>query len=218
LQGKIQIFSPVKQRILQFVDTLNISKREFYLNTGISRGTLESQTGITEETITKVISKYQNISPTWLITGKGKMFLDGDGTHATIDLSNSKKGTPYFELLPASDGDLTPFLSDAKPTSYIDLPQITDCIAVLPVYGSSMKGVIEPGDLIAIKEVRSRIEFDPSMPYLIITDEHRMIKYLHLDEEDDTIVWAQSVNIPRIRLHIENILKVYAIKCVIRLL
>lgn len=88
MQGKEQIFSPVKQRILQFVDSLNISKREFYLKTGISRGTLESATGITEDTLTKVIVAYQRISPSWLITGYGDMLLDENSTFTTIDLRN----------------------------------------------------------------------------------------------------------------------------------
>jgi len=58
---------------LQFVDTLEISKRDFYDKTGISRGTLESQTGITEETLTKFFATYSNINPIWILTGEGSM-------------------------------------------------------------------------------------------------------------------------------------------------
>lgn len=73
MQEKVQIFSPIKQRILQFVEILGISKREFYAKTGISRGTLESSTGITEETLAKFIEVYQNISSSWLLKGEGEM-------------------------------------------------------------------------------------------------------------------------------------------------
>jgi hypothetical protein len=62
--------SPIKQRILLFVDNLGITKRDFYEITGISRGTLESDTGITEDTITKFLAEYQNVSPLWLLTGE----------------------------------------------------------------------------------------------------------------------------------------------------
>ena len=58
---------------MQFVDTLEISKRDFYDKTGISRGTLESQTGITEETLTKFFATYNNINPIWVLTGEGIM-------------------------------------------------------------------------------------------------------------------------------------------------
>lgn len=65
--------SPIKERILQFVDSLNISKREFYKKTGISRGTLESSTGITEDTLAKFIATFEDLSPEWILTGKGEM-------------------------------------------------------------------------------------------------------------------------------------------------
>ena len=125
-------------------------------------------------------------------------------------------GVPLYDTLPASAGDFLAYLDNAKPTSYLNMPQIADCEAVLPVYGSSMKGVIEPGDLIAIKEIRSRDEFDPTVPYMVITEEHRMVKYLRVDEENQSIIWAESTNHAKIRLAADNIKKVYAIKCVIR--
>jgi hypothetical protein len=73
MQEEKQNISPIKQRILQFVETLHISKRDFYLKTGISRGTLESKTGITEETITKLFATYKDISAEWLLRGRGNM-------------------------------------------------------------------------------------------------------------------------------------------------
>ena len=138
-------------------------------------------------------------------------FLTGDKS-----IMNSGNGIPYYDTLPASAGDIFSFLNQAKPASFIDLPQLTDCIAVLPVYGSSMKGIIEPGDLIAIKEVKTRNEFDPCIPYMVVTEEHRMVKYLRVDENDQMVIWAESTNHAKIRLSADNIKMVYAIKCVVR--
>ena len=73
MQEKTQNFSPIKQRILQYVDYLGITKREFYRQTGISRGTLESNSGITEEIINKFLAVYKEISLYWLIHGSGEM-------------------------------------------------------------------------------------------------------------------------------------------------
>lgn len=70
----MQKISPIKQRILQFVDTLGISKRDFYAKTGISRGTLESVTGITEETVAKFVVFYPEVNTTWLLIGEGEMY------------------------------------------------------------------------------------------------------------------------------------------------
>lgn len=76
MQEKIQKISPIKQRILQFIDTLGISKRDFYAKTGISRGTLESGTGITEDTIAKVFATYSNLSPSWIFLNQGEMLIN----------------------------------------------------------------------------------------------------------------------------------------------
>lgn len=60
---------------MSFAETLGISKREFYNIIGVSRGTLESGTGITEDTMTKFFAKFPQVSPVWLLTGQGEMLL-----------------------------------------------------------------------------------------------------------------------------------------------
>lgn len=70
--------SPLKQRISQFIDYLGISKREFYNNTKISRGSLENISGASEDTITKLIATYGDINSHWLLTGEGDMLNTKD--------------------------------------------------------------------------------------------------------------------------------------------
>lgn len=73
MQAKEQNISPIKQRILSFAGTLGISKRDFYTKIGVSRGTLESKTGITEDVITKFFATYPQVNIEWLMTGEGDM-------------------------------------------------------------------------------------------------------------------------------------------------
>lgn len=73
MQEKTQKISPIKQRILDFADSLGISKREFYSRIGVSRGTLEAKTGITEDILAKFIAMYPDVSIEWLMTGEGEM-------------------------------------------------------------------------------------------------------------------------------------------------
>lgn len=70
MQEKLQKISPIKQRILQHIDSLQLSKREFYHTTGISRGTLEAKTGITEDTLTKIFAKYPDLDVRWVVLGE----------------------------------------------------------------------------------------------------------------------------------------------------
>ncbi len=73
MQAKEQNISPIKQRILYFAGTLGISKRDFYTKIGVSRGTLESKTGITEDVITKFFATYPEVNVEWLMLGMGEM-------------------------------------------------------------------------------------------------------------------------------------------------
>lgn len=66
--------SPIKENILYFADSLNISRREFYRKINVSRGTLESASGITEEILSKFITTFPEINLQWLILGKGEMY------------------------------------------------------------------------------------------------------------------------------------------------
>ena len=88
MQEKMQHISPIKQRILQFFETLNISKRDFYKKLGISRGTLESNTGITEDVMAKFIATFPDVSIDWLIFGIGSMIKEAENQS---DNSNTLK-------------------------------------------------------------------------------------------------------------------------------
>ncbi len=94
MQEKKQNISPIKQRILHFAEYLMISKREFYTKIGVSRGTLESNTGITEDVMAKFIATYPEISVEWLITGNGSMLRESKTNHTetqkTSGLTSSK--------------------------------------------------------------------------------------------------------------------------------
>ena len=81
MQTKVQRISPVKQRILEFAATLRISKREFYAKIDVSRGTLESKTGITEDVVAKFIAIYPEVNVEWLITGNGEMIKTKSTLH-----------------------------------------------------------------------------------------------------------------------------------------
>lgn len=97
MQEKLQKISPTKQRILQFVDTLGISKRDFYAATGISRGTLESSTGITEDTIAKVFATYPDLSPMWVVLGKGEMLNNQNPGEKSCNLNCNPNCNPTGE-------------------------------------------------------------------------------------------------------------------------
>lgn len=67
--------SPIKQRILQFIEYKGITQYEVYKNTGITRGILTQNNGISEENLSRFLEYYHEISTKWLLTGEGSMLI-----------------------------------------------------------------------------------------------------------------------------------------------
>jgi hypothetical protein len=65
-----------KERILQFIEHKQISKQKFFNQTGLKRGILDGdklKTSIPDTFIAIIIATYEELSPEWLLTGKGAM-------------------------------------------------------------------------------------------------------------------------------------------------
>ncbi|NQY30960.1 MAG: hypothetical protein HRT69_16020 [Flavobacteriaceae bacterium] len=63
--------SKIKQRILEYAKLKGFSKRKIYIDTGISNGILDKPTGLTESNIERFLSTYNEVNPTWFVTGIG---------------------------------------------------------------------------------------------------------------------------------------------------
>jgi|LSQX01.3.fsa_nt_gb hypothetical protein len=70
--------SPIKQRVLQYINFSKMTKSYFYEMTNITYGILESEFGITEDVLRKVISNCPDLSIQWLLTGEGEMIKQPD--------------------------------------------------------------------------------------------------------------------------------------------
>jgi len=65
--------SLIKKNILKLIDYKGISKYKFYQETGITRGILDQNNGMSEENIAKFLACFPEINSEWLLTGKGSM-------------------------------------------------------------------------------------------------------------------------------------------------
>ena len=188
-----QNISPIKQRILQFIEALNVSKRQFYEETGISRGTLESNTGITENIMAKILAKYQNISPLWLLTGKGPMTTSNIPQPSDIPLATpSPMGDQGIPLLPVSamagvlSGDVSVLEYECE--RYV-VPAFQGADFLIPVKGSSMYPKYSSGDIVACKRVpASDLFFQWNKVYVLDTNQGPLIKRIRRGSSDDTVL------------------------------
>ena len=72
--------SPIKQRILQYLGRKGISMYDCYSKTGITRGVLGQNNGISEENLSKFLAYYTEITTEWLVLGIGSMLRSNEKT------------------------------------------------------------------------------------------------------------------------------------------
>ena len=205
MQEKGQNISPIKQRILFFAGTLGISKRDFYSKIGVSRGTLESKTGITEDVVTKFFATYPEVSIEWLMTGEGEMLKK-----SPLCKRKDKIFSSSDEIISNKEEESAPAISNTptigKPYYDVDFlggfDEIINSQVIIPknnivvqgfdradlwcnVTGHSMEPKINPGDIIALRKCTIE-EVQYGEIYAVVLDNIRTIKILRKSNNPDT--------------------------------
>lgn len=69
----------VKERLREFIKTLNISEREFCRQIGVSTSYVNSiRKSIQPDKMKSISDMFPQVNPMWLMTGKGDMILAGN--------------------------------------------------------------------------------------------------------------------------------------------
>ena len=87
--------SPIKEKILQYIDYKGFTKYKFYQDSGITRGVLDKESGISEDNIAKFIAYAKDVDLNWLFLDKGEMIKTKDENSVTVsnsDINGDKNG------------------------------------------------------------------------------------------------------------------------------
>ena len=184
---------------MYFAEKLGVSKRKFYEMIGVSRGTLESTSGITEDIVTKFIATFPDVNVEWLITGDGEM-RKGIATMQEKEQKKSKKGedadvpcgSPHGLAHPAQSPQegipLIPFSAMAGALTgeqsvleyecerYV-VPAFSGADFLMPVKGNSMMPTYVSGDIVACQRIpMTDLFFQWNKPYVLDTSQGAIIK------------------------------------------
>ncbi|WP_420573643.1 hypothetical protein [Kordia sp.] len=86
-----KILSPIKSRVLQYIDSQGLTKKSFFEKTGISPSNFKgkgAQSELGGDKIVTILTVYKNINPYWLLLGKGNMMSELSET-SQIELENN---------------------------------------------------------------------------------------------------------------------------------
>lgn len=107
MQEKKQEKSPIKQNILLYLAYKGVSAYEFYKESGVTRGILQQNNGISEDNIARFLAYAPDVRVEWLITGKGDMIssIQGDKHEASVEEDKTPEvsydpsiGKPYYDV------------------------------------------------------------------------------------------------------------------------
>lgn len=208
--------SPIKERVLQFLDFQSIKKIDFCESTGISYANMKGKGLFSEiggSQIGKILSFYPQINAEWLLTGKGSMLKSSEVINKKYtSLESIKTGISSDQEVPLYDieaaANLRTIFAD-KSQNIIDkirIPQLPKCDGAVYVRGDSMYPLLKSGDIVVFKEIYN-LEYITTgemylVDYCIDGDDYLVVKYIQKGDSEGKIKLVsynehhQSLDIP----------------------
>lgn len=81
----------IKDRINELRNAKSLSVKAFEQEIGISNGLWEKAKSLSEDVLIKVIDRYPEINPCWLLKGEGDMFGGDNDRNSSIDIVDALK-------------------------------------------------------------------------------------------------------------------------------
>jgi phage repressor protein C with HTH and peptisase S24 domain len=221
----MQDFSPIKKKILEVLDFKGLTKYEFYKKSGITRGVLDKESGISEDNIAKFIAYFPNINLVWLIRNEGKMFLNDQNDYSGVkEDSPAYKGTkkdipliPIEAMAGMGGGDVS--ISENDILDRYVIPDFNDVDFMIRIKGSSMEPNFNSGDVIGCKIITERSWFQWGRVFVLHHQEQgTMVKRLFPNLEEESVECkSDNIKYPPFTLKLKEVTNIALVKGVIRL-
>lgn len=196
MKEKQQEKSPIKQNILLYLENKGVTPYEFYKESGVTRGILQQNNGISEDNIARFLAYAPDVNIEWLLTSKGSMIKDGstdiqisnDTTTSSMPTTsmNPGIGTPYYDVDFIGDFDEV-FNSQVNiPATNIVIRGFEKASLWCNVTGHSMEPKINHGDIIALHQCTLN-DIQYGEIYAVVLDTIRTIKILRRSPNPDKL-------------------------------
>lgn len=205
-------FNMIVERIRQIIDYKKISTRQFCIEVGVANGFLDKVKDVGSEKLLKILNTYPELSPEWLLTGKGNMLKpehENQSQEVTIVKGNRKTRDAIIDLqeVPLYDLDatagLSTFFRGDKKANLIDtikIPNAPRCDGAFGVVGDSMVPLLRSGDTILYKEVPLNIDYIMFGEMYVLSydlgdwEEVLAVKYVHKSKKGKNYIKLVSEN------------------------
>lgn len=178
------------------------------INTWLSRNTYDTEL---------IFAKCDNVNASWLLTGEGNMLSsESEKEEKLPPVNQTYEGAPYFNVDFIGGFDLIVNDQTVNPDFYINYPPYNQPGVVwCNLTGHSMEPEISNGDIIALREVTTPIQYLPAGEiYGIVTEEYRTVKRIRLSQKEGfvrLIPSNKSEEFCEQEIPISMIIRVYAV-------
>lgn len=172
-----------------------VSAYEFYKESGVTRGILQQNNGISEDNIARFLAYAKDVNVEWLITGRGEMFstLQEKQQEKSEERDNLPQvsynpaiGKPYYDVDFLGGFDEVVNSQVTIPNSNIVIQGFDRADVWCNVTGHSMEPKINHGDIIALRRC-TLDDVQYGEIYAVILDNIRTIKILRRSPNPDTL-------------------------------
>lgn len=211
------------ERLYEYLDYKKLKPTALEKEIGLSNGYISVQkkrnADMGEGALNKIIDYCRDINPLWLLTGEGSM-LRREQKKAempeTPSINQDYSGAPYYNVDFIGGFDLMINDQTINPDYYINYrPFNKEGILWCNLTGHSMEPELLSGDIIALKELNTPIQYLPAGEiYGIVTEEFRTVKRIRLSQREGyvrLIPSNKSEEYGEQEIPISMILKVYAV-------
>lgn len=209
MQENIQEKSPIKQNILQYLAIKGTTPYEFYKKSGVTRGVLNQNNGISEENIARFLAYAPDVNVEWLITGRGSMMGDNEKELTTQNIND---GAPYYDV------DFIGGFDEVFNDQTVN-PELSITNGICPraqlwcnITGHSMEPTISNGDIIALRQC-SVEDIQYGEIYAVVMDSFRTVKMLRRSNTPGMIrfVPVNTADFDPQDFPVKRILKIYEV-------
>lgn len=172
----------VKDRLKEFISSLNITNQKFEIECGLSNGYIANmRKGVGDDALERISNRYPELNKSWLLTGEGEMLKSGS---STADNSAPGKMIPFYDAEVAAGSQYGMNMQPVShPVGMIEIGSILrDSESALRVYGNSMVPNYPAGCVVGLKlHYDSFIE--PGTVFVVETADNRYIKRLYYNAD-----------------------------------